>query len=260
MPVIQTILHPTDFSDNSRYAFQTACSLAKENKSLLVLLHVIPPSVSPLLTELPPNPLLPAESQESLKGRFSWPQPPDAAIRVEHRVAEGDAAPEILRLAQALPCDLIVMGTHGRTGLSRLLAGSVAEEVLRNAPCPVMAVKTPLRAAPPVEAEQPAKPGEIMNVRPLGPALSAAKTKTLAITDDLEIIRLVVPAGKEIPEHKAKGTVVVHCLEGQVAFTAFGRTQNLQAGELLYLPEGVGHSLRVVRDASCLLTIVLPRR
>jgi nucleotide-binding universal stress UspA family protein/quercetin dioxygenase-like cupin family protein len=260
MPVIQTILHPTDFSDNSWYAFQTACVLARENNALLVLLHVIPPSVSPLVTELPPNPLQPAESQDSLKGRFSWPEPPDPSIRVEHRVAEGDAPQEVLRLALALPCDLIVMGTHGRTGLSRLLAGSVAEEVLRNAPCPVLAVKTPLRAAVQAEVESPAKPGNIVNVRPLGSALPTAKTKALAITDDLEIIRLVVPAGKEVPEHKAKGTLIVHCLEGQVAFTAYGRTQNLQPGELLYLPAGEGHSVKGVRDASLLLTILAPKR
>jgi quercetin dioxygenase-like cupin family protein len=151
------------------------------------------------------------------------------------------------------------MGTHGRTGLSRLLAGSVAEEVLRNAPCPVLAVKTPLRAALPAEEESPARPGDIVNVRPLGSALPTTKTKTLAKTDDLEVIRLVVPAGKEIPEHKAKGTLVVQCLEGQVAFTAHGRTQNLQPGELLYLPPGEVHSIKGVKDASLLFTIVLPR-
>ncbi len=260
MPFIQVILHPTDFSDNSSYGFQMACLLARENNSLLVLLHVVPPSVSPILTELPPNPLQPAEFQESLKGRFSWPQPQDPDIRVEHRVAEGDAPDEILRLAQSLPCDLIVMGTHGRTGLSRLLAGSVAEEVLRNAPCPVLAVKTPLRSAPLAEAESPAKPGKTVNVRPLGTALAATKTKTLAMTDDMEIIRLIVPAGKVIPEHQGKGTVIVHCLEGQVALTAFGQTQNLQAGELLYLPAGEGHSIKGLRDASLLLTILLPKR
>jgi nucleotide-binding universal stress UspA family protein/quercetin dioxygenase-like cupin family protein len=260
MPAIQTILHPSDFSDSSRYAFQMACLLAKENKARLILLHVIPPSVDPLSTEPPPNPLQPAESQESLKGRLDWPQPPDSDVRVEHRVAEGDAPAEILRLAQALPCDLIVMGTHGRTGLSRLLAGSVAEEVLRNAVCPVLAVRTPLRAAPATEADFLAKPGDIVDVRPLGTTLAAAKTKTLAKTDNLEVIRLIVPAGKDIPEHKAKGALVVHCLEGQVAFTAMGQTQSLQAGELLHLPPGESHSVRGLRDASLLLTIFLPKR
>jgi nucleotide-binding universal stress UspA family protein/quercetin dioxygenase-like cupin family protein len=259
MPFIQTILHPTDFSDNSRYAFEMAFLLAKQNNARLVLLHVIPPSVDPLSTVPPANPLQPAESQESLRGRFSWPQPADPAVRIEHRVAEGDAPAEVLHLDQALPCDLIVIGTHGRTGLSRLLAGSVAEEVLRNASCPVLAVKTPLRASMPAEAVATAKPGDIVDVRPLGTALAAAKTKTLAKTDDVEIIRLLVPAGKEIPEHKAKGTLVVQCLEGQAAFTALGQTRNLQAGELVYLPPRESHSLKGLRDASLLLTIFPPK-
>jgi len=260
MPSIQTILHPTNFSDNAWPAFQMACSLAKENKARLILLHVVLPSVDPFMTGPLPDPLQPAESQEFLKGRFTWPQPTDPAVRVEHRVAEGDAAKEILCLAQAFPCDLIVMGTHGRTGLSRFLAGSVAEEVLRKAVCPVLAAKTPLRATPPEETESPAKPGDVVNVRPFGAALAAARTKTLVKTVDLEIIRLIVPAGEDIPEHKARGALVVHCLEGQVAFTAFVLTQNLQAGELLYLPPGERHSLKGLRDTSLLLTMFLPKR
>jgi len=149
MPAIRTLLHPHDFSENSLPAFQTACALARDYKARLVLLHVMPPSVDPLQSEPPPNPLNPAESQECLRGRFAWPEPPSAEVQVEHRVAEGDAAEEILRLARALPCDIIVMGTHGRTGLTRLLTGSVAEGVLRNAPCPVLVVKVPLPKRPP---------------------------------------------------------------------------------------------------------------
>jgi hypothetical protein len=126
------------------------------------------------------------------------------------RVADGQTVAEILRLAQALPCDLIVMGTHGRTGLSRLLAGSVAEEVLRKALGPVLAVRTPLRADLAEQEESPAKPGHIIDVQTLGAALSSAKTRILAMDEELEIIRLMVPAGKDIPEHNAKGPMVVH--------------------------------------------------
>jgi quercetin dioxygenase-like cupin family protein len=75
----------------------------------------------------------------------------------------------------------------------------------------------------------------------------------------VEIIRLVVPAGKEIPEHKAKGEIVVHCLEGRVAFTAFGKTQTLEAGKLLYLPTGEPHTVKAVENASLLLSILLPK-
>ena len=60
---------------------------------------------------------------------------------------EGDPATEILQFAQQIKCDLIVMGTHGRTGLGRLFLGSVAEQVLRKAPCAVLTVKTPVAAS-----------------------------------------------------------------------------------------------------------------
>jgi nucleotide-binding universal stress UspA family protein len=68
----------------------------------------------------------------------------DAAVKVEHLLADGHPAKEIVRTANENDCDLVVMGTHGRTGLRRLLTGSVAEEVLRRATCPVRIVKTPL--------------------------------------------------------------------------------------------------------------------
>jgi quercetin dioxygenase-like cupin family protein len=105
-----------------------------------------------------------------------------------------------------------------------------------------------------------AKPGEIVNVRPLGAALATTETRTLVKTKDIEVIRLVVPAGKEIPSHKAKGEIVVQCLEGKVAFTAFGKTHDLEGGQLLYLPTGESHSVRGVKDGSLLLTILLPNQ
>jgi quercetin dioxygenase-like cupin family protein len=105
-----------------------------------------------------------------------------------------------------------------------------------------------------------AGPGEVVDVRPLGAALATTGTKTLVKTDALDIIRLVVPAGKEIPTHKAKGELVVHCLEGKVAFTACGKTHDLEAGHLLYLPAGEPHSLRGVEDGSLLLTVLLPKQ
>ena len=70
-------------------------------------------------------------------------QAPDAQIVVEHRLEEGNPVAEILRVARETHCDLIVMGTHGRTGLAHLLMGSVAEQVVRKAGCHVLVVKTP---------------------------------------------------------------------------------------------------------------------
>ena len=103
------------------------------------------------------------------------------------------------------------------------------------------------------------QPGEVVDVRPLGSALPSSQTATLFRAEQVEVRRLVVPAGKEIAEHKAKGEIVVQCLEGKVAFTAFGKAQNLEAGKLLYLPTGEPHSVKGVEDASLLLTILLPK-
>lgn len=104
-----------------------------------------------------------------------------------------------------------------------------------------------------------AKPGEVVSVRPLGAALASAMTQTMVRAEQVEVIRLMVPAGKEIAEHKAKGELVVQCLEGRVAFTAFGKTQHLEAGTLLYLPTEEPHAVKGIEDASLLLTVLLPR-
>jgi quercetin dioxygenase-like cupin family protein len=101
-----------------------------------------------------------------------------------------------------------------------------------------------------------AAPGEVVDVRPLGATLALTETKALVMTKTLEVIRMVVPAGKEIPTHKAKGAIVVQCLEGRIAFTACGKTHDLEAGQLLYLLTGEPHSLRGIEDGSLLLTIL----
>jgi quercetin dioxygenase-like cupin family protein len=103
-----------------------------------------------------------------------------------------------------------------------------------------------------------ANPGEIVDVRPLGAAVAKTATRTLVKTKHIEVIRMVVPAGKEIPTHKAKGEIIVQCLEGKLAFTACGKTRDLEAGHLLYLRTGESHSLRGIEDGSLLLTILLP--
>ena len=105
-----------------------------------------------------------------------------------------------------------------------------------------------------------AKPGEIVDVRPLGAALATTATRTLVKTGAVTVVRMVVPAGKEIPTHVAKGDLVVQCLEGKIAFTACGQTHDLEAGHLLYLPAGEPHSLRGIDDGSLLLTVLLPGR
>jgi quercetin dioxygenase-like cupin family protein len=105
-----------------------------------------------------------------------------------------------------------------------------------------------------------AKPGQVINVRPLGTALASALTHTLIRTTEVEVIRLIVASGKEIPEHKAKGDIVVQCLEGAVAFTFSGKTENLRSGDLLFLDSGEPHSVKGIEGSSILLTVLLPKK
>src|SRR5690348_15052480 len=117
MLAIKTILHPTDFSDNAAPAFQLACTLARDCDADLLVLHVMPP---PLHQELMEARHHPEEFYGARWKALRKIQPPDPGTRVDHWLAEGDAAAEILRVAEEVQCDLIVMGTHGRTGLARL--------------------------------------------------------------------------------------------------------------------------------------------
>jgi quercetin dioxygenase-like cupin family protein len=104
-----------------------------------------------------------------------------------------------------------------------------------------------------------AQSGEVISLI-LGSALSDSKTRTLAKTEDLELIRLILPAGKEIPSHKAPGEITVQCLEGRVAFTAGGKTQELTPGKLLYLAAGEPHAVKAIEDSSLLVTLLLSKR
>jgi nucleotide-binding universal stress UspA family protein len=150
MLAIKTILHPTDFSERSDFAFQLACSLARDCGARLVLVHVTPTVVvSGELVAIPP---FPPDVWKTLQEQLANLRSPDPKVRVEHHLKEGDPATEILRLAQETKCNLIVMGTHGRTGFGRLLMGSVAEQVVRRASCPVLTVKAPFPQLQPARA------------------------------------------------------------------------------------------------------------
>ena len=140
---IKTILHPTDFSDLAGHAFQMACALARDYGARLIVCHVYqpPPVVYGEFGVAPPPP---EEAPESLRERLANIHPADEGVDVQHYLLEGDPAEEIFELARDSMCDLIVMGTHGRTGLGRLLMGSVAERVMRRAPCPVLTIKAPV--------------------------------------------------------------------------------------------------------------------
>jgi nucleotide-binding universal stress UspA family protein len=137
---LRTILHATDFSELSDQAFQFACSLARDRGACLVVLHVYPPPIAhgEVVARRQPNGF-----HKELWQKLQKYQVAGSALPVIHRLEEGKPGAVILTTARELNCDLIVMGTHGRTGLQRLLMGSVAEQVVREAPCPVLVVKNP---------------------------------------------------------------------------------------------------------------------
>jgi nucleotide-binding universal stress UspA family protein len=144
---IQTILHPTDFSDRSENAFQLACALTRDYGARLVVVHVlITPTIARGVGVIPPDPAF--LHQEALE-QLNRLQPPHNLVRAERRLEEGDPATQILRVAREIGANLIVMGTHGRAGVRRLLMGSVAEQVVRKAPCAVLTVTAPFPGATP---------------------------------------------------------------------------------------------------------------
>ena len=150
---IRTILHPTDFSSHSQAAFRLACSLARDHAARLVILHVLQPPVTVVggMAALPPMP--DEYGREEAWEKLQRLQPSDGVKSFERMLREGDVLTEILRVAEEISSDLIAIGTHGRTGLRRLLMGSVAEAVLRKASCPVLTVKTSSAKAPSLELE-----------------------------------------------------------------------------------------------------------
>ena len=139
------ILFPTDFSTTAEAAFAEAESLAKARGATLLILHVQEPMLAydggSYYGPIEPTSLL-------LDKMLHEVLPMDRSIPVEHRLAMGEPAAEIVRTANQEHVDLIVMGTHGRGGLSRFLMGSVAESVVRHARCPVLTYKAANRKTP----------------------------------------------------------------------------------------------------------------
>jgi nucleotide-binding universal stress UspA family protein len=150
MTEFKHILCPVDFSDASKHALQHAIAIAGWFESHVTGLHVTRPEFvfePPILfAERGGLKALRADREQLLERLSEWMQPATAArIPWSERVEEGLPAQCILDCARSLPADLIVMGTHGRSGFEHLVLGSVTEKVLRNATCPVMTV--PPRAA-----------------------------------------------------------------------------------------------------------------
>lgn len=102
-----------------------------------------------------------------------------------------------------------------------------------------------------------AQPGEIVDLGPMGPRLREARTAAIIKADHFEVIRLIVPAGTEIPQHKVSGEITLHCLEGHVELGVDPTPISLKANEWVYLGGGEPHSVKAIQDSSLLLTIFL---
>ena len=99
--------------------------------------------------------------------------------------------------------------------------------------------------------------GQVVDIYSGGSGLPSSKTCALFKAAELEVMRLVIPAGKAFPRHSVSGEITVQCLEGKIEFASQGTKQVLRAGQLLYLSGGVEHSLLALEDAAVLVTIVL---
>lgn len=145
--MIRRILHPSDFSRASGAAFKKAIEMAKAGRAELMVVHVVSPVVPMAAGEGYVSPKMYEEIAASTK---AWAQKQldkllakakQAGVRAKGFVLEGSAHDQIARFARSKHADLLVMGTHGRSGLAKLFLGSVAGRVVAAAPCPVLTVR-----------------------------------------------------------------------------------------------------------------------
>jgi nucleotide-binding universal stress UspA family protein len=141
---IKKILHPTDFSVNSNHALKYACAFAAHFDAELHLLHVVPDLT--LITLPPADGYLPEGYYQHARKRADEElaklpaQGMADGVTVVRQSLEGSAFLEITRYAKENSIDLIILGTHGYSGLTHVLMGSIAEKIVRKAPCPVLTV------------------------------------------------------------------------------------------------------------------------
>ncbi|TAJ98257.1 MAG: universal stress protein [Candidatus Manganitrophaceae bacterium] len=146
---IMTILVPTDFSELSNEAVDYAFSMAKRVGAKMVFIHTLewpdhPDEMTPMSDE--GYAFMKDRSNALLHDLVE--QAEKEGLEASAELADGVPFVEIIQAARKNKADLIVMGTHGRTGLSHLMMGSQAERVVRQSPCPVLTVKSPQHASP----------------------------------------------------------------------------------------------------------------
>lgn len=144
---IRSILVPTDFSQCGNYALSYGASLARTFGASMLCVHVIEPMVPTVGYSGMTEPLPMADISDQLEDSAERELPKIAeweecaGLEVEELIVHGEAAAEIVRVARDRKVDLIVVSSHGRTGLGRILFGSTAEAIVRHASCPVLVVK-----------------------------------------------------------------------------------------------------------------------
>src|SRR5574341_1491151 len=146
-PGYRRILWPTDFSSLAKVALPLALRLAADSGAELVIVHVLSRAELDVFPGITGRIWDRLEREGRARGQAQLDllaeQVRRVGVRAETVLAEGVAFQEFLRVAKRLRCDLIVLATHGRTGLRSVLIGSVAEKVVRRAPCPVLTVRPP---------------------------------------------------------------------------------------------------------------------
>ena len=149
VPRLRQILLPTDFSGCANYALPFAAAVARATGARIICVHVVEAVVPAVgytgLAE--PMPIADISEQLEDSAERELPRLTDCeelkGLEVEEVIVHGDAAAEIVSLAEEREADLIVIASHGRTGLGRMIFGSTAEAVVRHASCPVLVVKPP---------------------------------------------------------------------------------------------------------------------
>lgn len=151
MVKLQKILCPIDFSENSLEALKYAAHTALKENATVYLIHIVDSRVydygGPIYEPITPvmKPVVDQASKDQLTDKLLEKVPKEIQGRVETVVSFGVPFVEIIKAARDYDVDLIIMGTRGRSGVSHMLIGSVAEKVVRKAPCPVLTVRTPGR-------------------------------------------------------------------------------------------------------------------
>ena len=229
---IRRILCPIDFSDFSRHALDHAVAIATRYESTITVFNVC--ALVPATAYAPGTPMMPVTvpTQGDLDALLAAMKrfvdiEVGSTVPMRFEIGEGDAASEILDRASALPSDLIVMGTHGRSGFERLVLGSVTEKVIHKAACPVLTVPRPIEDVVPVPQKLFTRilcaiDFSDTSLRAFEYALSLAQEQ------DAQLTLLHVVEVSPAPQSEAAGDVEARTLGAYVAAAAEARAELLQ--------------------------------